>query len=588
MRSTPLFVAGIACVAALLPAAAAAQSSTFTPIPPPGSAGAPPVLRARPADRLYRANCATCHGEAGLGGLTSWIDPSRTAPPIAGYSPLALPGHVRAGHPPAMPAFPEQAISTLELARLAQYVAGLPATKVPPPPAAVTIQVLDEDPWFSPLQVTVQPGDIVRFVNAGATYHPVIELDWLLTSGMRGSNSGPLGPGGSFEMRWGAPGVHTVLCGIHPYMRAEVHVGQSFTPPAYSVNTPAPPPAIPGVGEVWVCAQFQDWGGKSKDGVVQVIDAATWSVTHLIPVGNNPHNIWFGAGSTEALVTNWFDSTVSRIDAATKSLTGSACVAGAAAAHVTSDYDGYYWYVTIEGSNYLQRFSQGPGPWSLCSGSGAYPQLASLSGWGPHGIWYAGGKLVAANSMDSTVSIVDTTTMQETAFLPAGMMPLGAAASRDGRYAATGNAMGASVSIYDLVNEEYVRDIPLAYGAIQVPFTPDSRYICAAGGSTVTVIDAAKAADPIGWPNPADAIVATIWTGNGAHGVAFGRKAGGGGYAYVTHKFENYVSVIDLATFVKAGDVPLALTTTGKVALAGATDTGGNGIAVWPNPAPWH
>lgn len=46
--------------------------------------------------------------------------------------------------------------------------------------------------------------------------------------------------------------------------------------------------------------------------------------------------------------------------------------------------------------------------------------------------------------------------------------------------------------------------------------------------------------------------------------------------------------MIDLTTREKAGDVPLVTTTTGKVSLAGATDTGGNGIAVRPNPAPWQ
>ena len=61
----------------------------------------------------------------------------------------------------------------------------------------------------------------------------------------------------------------------------------------------------------------------------------------------------------------------------------------------------------------------------------------------------------------------------------------------------------------------------------------------------------------------------------------------GGAYAYVTHKFENYVSVIDVGSMVKVGDVPLVLTTTGNVSLAGATDTGGNGVAVRPNPSPW-
>jgi hypothetical protein len=35
------------------------------------------------------------------------------------------------------------------------------------------------------------------------------------------------------------------------------------------------------------------------------------------------------------------------------------------------------------------------------------------------------------------------------------------------------------------------------------------------------------------------------------------------------------------------GDIPLTLSTTGKLSLAGCTDTGGNGISVRPSPVPW-
>ena len=108
------------------------------------------------------------------------------------------------------------------------------------------------------------------------------------------------------------------------------------------------------------------------------------------------------------------------------------------------------------------------------------------------------------------------------------------------------------------------------------------------------MIDAAKAADPVGTPDPAAAVVACVWTGKGAHGAAFVPKSGGGLYAVVSHKYENYMSVLDISTptnpasIVRSGDVPLVLTTTGKVALVGATDTGGNAIASNPNPAPWQ
>jgi YVTN family beta-propeller protein len=362
-------------------------------------------------------------------------------------------------------------------------------------------------------------------------------------------------------------------------MRGEVHVGQAFTPPTYATSAPMAPPAVPGSGEIWICAQFQDWPGKPKDGVVQVIDAATWTVTHTIPVGNNPHNLWFGAGNATAMATNWFDATVTTIDAATKTVLFD-CAAGASPAHVVSDPAGQHWYVTMEGSRYVQRFDQSGGAFGPC-GSGPFaPFAAWVSGYGPHGIWWANGKLVTSNSMDCTFSVIDAASLLELARLPAGMHPLGASANAAGTLGACGNLVGASVSVFALSPPAAIREIPLGYGAIQTPFTPDGTRILAANGARVSVIDVARAIDPIGWPDPLSAIVAYVPTGKGAHGIAFGPKQGGGTYAYVSHKFENYVSVIDLATLTRVGDVPLVTTTTGKVSLAGATDTGGNGITV--------
>jgi len=541
----------------------------------------PPVLESpgRAPEALFRANCATCHGTYGYGAV-SWIDPTHLAPPIYGYSRQYIASVVRAGRIPAMPSFPEMEISDSELDHLATYVEGLPYSFVAPPAHQATVAVIDEDPWFNPVQISILPGQTVRFLNMGKTYHPVIDLDWVSSGGHAGANSGSLGPGGSFYRTYTETGVETQLCGMHPYMRGEVHVGQSFVPPTYSVHTPTPPPAVPGLGEIWVCAQFQDWPGKTKDGVVQVIDAATWAVTHTIPVGNNPHNLWFEAGGDEAVVTNWFDVTISRIDANTKTVLAT-CNAGPSPAHVVSDDAGNYLFATMEGSCYVHRFTQAQGRYGLCGPlSLVDPPVAWVGGYMPHGIWYSQGKLVTANSMDSSFSIIHADTMTEIAMLPTGPYPLGASANADGTLGATGNGMGSSVSVFDLVVPAHIRDIPLPGNAIQAPFSPDNRYIVAANGSYVSVIDAAIAADPLNFPDPAAAVVANIWVGDGAHGVAFGGKQGGGTYAYVSHKFENYVSVVDLGTMLKVGSVPLVTSTTGKVSLAGSTDTGGNGITV--------
>jgi mono/diheme cytochrome c family protein/DNA-binding beta-propeller fold protein YncE len=561
-------------VSLLVPALAAPQVVAPAPVP----------YRPRSPEAIFRANCATCHGPQGTGG-TSWIDPARHAPWIAGWPVGFIRWRVRTGSIPQMPAFPEQEISDAELAELARYVSGLPGSYVPEPAYQATVTLLDRDPWFSPMQISVRRGTTVRFVNAGRTWHPMPSLDYLESGGAIGTSSGVIGPGGTYFLQFQNAGVHTYLCGIHPYMRGEVHVGSKFTPPAHVPAAPAAAPAVPGQGEVWVCCQFQDWPGRSEDGVIQVIDAATWTVTDLIPVGNNPHNLWFGRGSSEALVTNWFDATVTRIDGATKRWRGD-CVAGATPAHVTSDHEGKRWFVTIEGSRYVTRFDQ-TGAFSPCGAASSSNPVAWLGGYGPHGLWYGGGKLVTANSLDDTFSIVDADTMTELACLPAGAMPMGVATDATGVWAASGNMMGESVGFYDLGTLSHVRDVPISGHPIQVPFTPDGRYVFASSSAKVTVIDVAIAVDPLRHPDPASAVVAEIPTGNGAHGVAFGAKSGGGTYAYVTHKFENYVSVIDVSTMAKVGDVPLVTTTTGNVSLAGATDTGGNGVAVRPDPPPW-
>lgn len=517
---------------------------------------------------IFRANCSSCHGDKGEGGKKSWIDNATTAPTIAGMGGMMIQNAVRNGFAPQMPAFPHQEISDTELQSVMQYVRNLPGSYIAPPAAQHTITITDEDPWYNPMQISINPGDTVRFVNTGKTYHPGTQIEYVTSEGTEGVDSGLLAPGASWYYTFDTPGKFTFICKIHPYMRGEVYVGQGFTPPSYSVDAPAPLPTVPGVGEVWVAAQWQDWPGKAKDGVVQVIDASTWTVTSQIPVGNNPHHLWFNGDESKLLATSWYDNYVSLIDGNTKQVTGN-YVAGTAPAHSTCD-PGLNWDVTIEGSNYLQYMRQS---------DMALNGKTTVSGFGPHGVWYGGNKIVTSNSMDSTLSAIDANTKAEMAYVKVGLYPLGAGVNSTGTIAATGNCLGSSVSIVDIVNEVKVRDIPVSGCAVQVPFTPDDRYIAVAHSPYLSVIDVAKAMDTVNYPDPASAIVGTVWTGKGAHGVDFGEKSGGGLYAYVTNKYENYVSVVDMATVTKAGDVPLVTTTTGKVALVGATDTGAQGVA---------
>jgi len=252
-----------------------------------------------------------------------------------------------------------------------------------------------------------------------------------------------------------------------------------------------------------------------------------------------------------------------------------------------------------------------------------------VSGSGPHGIWYGGNPdddtaiIMTSNSLDNTVSFIDPAKKEEIMTLPAGLYPLGASVTSDGKKAYAGNCLAGSISIYEIKTNSITKITPAIDGGIapyltdrkdpesndilsapaidkhdavdpntnllvggcpvQTPVSPDDRYVIVPGAPTV-VID-----------TNTDAVVAAFYTGKGAHGATFSEKSDGNGYyAYVTHKKENYVSVIDLPRTglpSHAGDVPLNVPDVPDVpqniSLFGVSLTGGNGIAANPLPAPW-
>ena len=95
---------------------------------------------------------------------------------------------------------------------------------------------------------------------------------------------------------------------------------------------------------------------------------------------------------------------------------------------------------------------------------------------------------------------------------------------------------------------------------IQVPFTPDDKLAVQAstGNGEAIIVDAER-----------DEVVKHIKTHPGAHGVSIGNKQGGGWYAYVSHKYADVVTVIDLDTLEVAGEIKMPA-------------AGGNGIAAVP------
>jgi cytochrome c5 len=415
----------------------------------------------RDPSALFAASCATCHGDAGLGGSPSWVVPARMAPRIARGFAMPNPmlearfrftirngSYYGPGFMPAMPAFGPDVITDAELNLLVPWliyappVGGAdPVNGVPPPPTPVgrgiVLEILDEAPWFrddgtdlaDPFgdrrRVVLSPGDYIKVVNRGRTWHTVSNPGLGVDTGLIGfsGNLPAQSTGYSYLTIAGlAPGAHKYWCSMHPYMQVEV-VTPGTTPTALTrVQRLAQPlPQVRGCGEVWV--GLQTWANPAgPHGAVEVIAASTWATTLIPGVGNNPHNGWIGTardtnGQERKIVVfaNWHDASVTILDARQKTVLGSVRV-GAANAHVMTAPPpvqrggGDRWYVTVMGSNKVHELDPFP---DLLAGTATLPALSQSDGisghpaYSPHGLWFldSGAYFVTANTYPGSASL---------------------------------------------------------------------------------------------------------------------------------------------------------------------------------------
>src|SRR5215212_11112233 len=81
-----------------------------------------------------------------------------------------------------------------------------------------TTPVSIQDFFFSPANVTVEPGTTVTWVNEGSVPHTVTSDDGQFDSGV-------LMPGDSYTVMFKGQGTITYHCAIHPSMTGSVTVG---------------------------------------------------------------------------------------------------------------------------------------------------------------------------------------------------------------------------------------------------------------------------------------------------------------------------------------------------------------------------
>jgi DNA-binding beta-propeller fold protein YncE len=319
-------------------------------------------------------------------------------------------------------------------------------------------------------------------------------------------------------------------------------------------------PSVPGVGELCVDTQMEQYAGKSKSGAATKVDVVNWTVARKVALPqinlNNPHNMWTDRAGQYIYQTEWFSDRLTVFNRSNGQLVRTIQV-GPDPSHVMTRTDTDQLHVAINAGNSVVELSPGATGIDrriLVQGPGQTPAH-------PHAHWMSSDAKTMVtpnvNHHDSTMVDVPTgnITKMQTEQLPiaTGMMP-------DNSKYYVANFLGQSVSCISLVGSSCRSDTgsPVAYKAInlwanydpvsgatsgsmgglpiQLPVSPDGQYLLVANTltSNITVVD-----------TETDKIVKTLPCDSGCHGINFGAKRGGGYYAYVSSKFANTLAVVD-------------------------------------------
>ncbi|TVL91300.1 IPT/TIG domain-containing protein [Streptomyces sp. SAJ15] len=230
-----------------------------------------------------------------------------------------------------------------------------------------------------------------------------------------------------------------------------------------------------------------------------------------IPVGPSPVSIAFTPDGTRAYVTNSGGDTVSVIDTATNTVTGTVTV-GAAPWGVAIHPDGTRAYVTN-------------------STAGTVSVINTTTNTVIATITVGGTRAYVTNSTAGTVSLINTTTNTVIATITVGTSPHGVAVTPDGTRAYVANSGTTTVSVIDTTTNTATR-INTATSPAFLAASPDGSLVYATmtAAGTVTVI------------NPStDTITRTIPGFSGAQGIS---PTPDGRHLYVVNNATSAVRVL--------------------------------------------
>ena len=321
-------------------------------------------------------------------------------------------------------------------------------------------------------------------------------------------------------------------------------------------------PATPGVGEVWINTQFEKTAGKYKPGTTTVVDTSNWTVKRKVALpqinNNNPHNMWTNRDQSVIYQTQWFDNKFSMIERETGELIKNILV-GYSPSHVVTLPTNDDITIAINGENGISI---------IPAGTTNVTKMLPTQGQGhisanPHGHWISsdGSKIVTPNINTNDIGIYGSKggiqARTPTGNNAPGAHPIAIGMMPDSSKIYAANLLHHSLTV---LNEEgalldtinLIADYnPITGGfadndgngqiavgvlPIQSPVSPDGKaVVIASTGGQIVIVDTAT-----------DKIVKMLPCDPGCHGANFGAKQGGGYYAYVTTKFGNRLTVVDI------------------------------------------
>ncbi|HXC65982.1 MAG TPA: YncE family protein [Nitrospiraceae bacterium] len=339
-------------------------------------------------------------------------------------------------------------------------------------------------------------------------------------------------------------------------------------------------PTTPGIGEVWVDAQYEKTEDKTKPGTAIAVDTNTWKVTKRVSLPginmNNPHNMWANRDQTVIYNTEWFGNNLIAFNRITGRMIKNIHV-GHAPAHVMTRVDTDQVHVSLNGDDAIIELNPG----KLEFSRRIFTQFEGDLPAQPHAHWmsFDGKTMVTPNSNTNDSTEIDIQKGKPVDKTPTGTLPIASSIMPDASKYYVSNYLDSTITCISLKapacihghHKHMTKNIPLLanYNAIsgeikgpvgalpiQTPVSPDGKFVVTANTltATITIIDTAT-----------DTLVAMLPCSAGCHGVNFGAKKGGGYYAYVSSKFSNDLVVVDLNG--------AASTIVGRILLVGDSNT---------------